>query len=108
VALRPPLQRSLSIGLGNGLPVGAENLAPALAAVLELGLGALAAAVAATPRRGGLRAELLALAARAEAAVKGYATEGWCAGLAGCGGEELDELCGLLTAVRRDASQQTR
>ena len=53
------------------------------------------------------RAELRALAARAEAAVEGYATEGWCAGLAGCGGEELGELCALLAAVRRHASART-
>ena len=106
---RPPPQRSLSIGLGNGLPVGAENLAPALEAVLDHGLGALDAAVAVT-RRGRPRVELQALAARAEAALEGYATEGWCAGLAGCGGEELGELCRLLTAVRRDAPlpQQSR
>jgi hypothetical protein len=95
------LQRSLSVE--NGLPVGAENLAPALEAVLDHGLGALDAAVAAT-RRGWPRVELQALAARAEAALEGYATEGWCAGLAGCGGEELGELCGLLVSVRHDAS----
>ena len=103
VAPRPPLQRSLSIGLGNGLPVGAENLAPALEAALDNGLGALDAAVAVAPRRGGLRVELQALAARAEATLEDYATEDWCAGLDGCGGHELGELCGLLTAVRRDA-----
>ena len=101
---RPPPQRSLSIGLANGLPVGAENLAPALEAVLDHGLGALDAAVAAAPRRGGPRAELQVLVARGEAAVEGYATEGWCAGLAGCGGEALGELCALLAAVRRHAS----
>jgi hypothetical protein len=104
---RPPLQRSLSIGLGNGLPAGAENQAPALEAVLELGLGALDAAVAAAPRRGGPRAELQALVARGEAALEGCATEGWCAGLAGCAGEGLGELCALLAVVRRHASAQT-